>query len=65
MKRKTNIDILKVVGLFCIILAHVNPNKYIFQLRNFDVVLMILISSYLGLKTNDNLKYIEYLKKDL
>ena len=49
--REKYIDILKVIGLLCIILAHVNPPKILFQLRNFDVILMILISSYLGIKS--------------
>ena len=48
--REKYLDILKTIGLLCIILAHVNPPKILFQLRNFDVVLMILISSYLSLK---------------
>jgi len=51
MKRDLGIDFLKVVGLLCIILAHVNPPGILFQLRNFDVVLMILISAYLGTKS--------------
>ena len=49
MKRKINLDILKTIGLLCIILAHINPPKVLFQIRNFDVVLMIIISAYLGL----------------
>ena len=62
MERLKNIDILKTIGLLCIILAHVQPNKIVFQLRNFDVVLMIIISSYLFIKKNKtidklNLKY--------
>ena len=48
MERKKNIDILRVIGLLCIILAHVVADDgIIFQIRNFDVVLMIIISSYL------------------
>lgn len=45
--RQINLDILKCIGLMCIILAHVVDNDIIFQLRNFDVVLLILISSKL------------------
>lgn len=47
MKRLKNIDVLKFIGLFCIILAHGFPPNIIFQIRNFDVVLMIMISTYL------------------
>ena len=42
------IDYLKVIGLFCIILAHVCKDPTILQIRNFDVPLMILISGYLA-----------------
>lgn len=43
-KRDERIDILKALGVAMIILAHVNPPAFIFQLRNFDVPLMVLIS---------------------
>ena len=42
------IDYLKVIGLFCIILAHICTDQNILQIRNFDVPLMILISGYLA-----------------
>lgn len=61
-KREKYLDILKVIGLLCIILAHVNPPSIVFQIRNFDVVLMILISAYLGLKYKKSDGY-TYLKK--
>lgn len=65
MNRIKKIDILKLIGLACIILAHVEPNKVVFQLRNFDVVLMIMVSSFLFInkyKENTNIT-LEYLKK--
>ena len=43
------IDYLKVIGLFCIILAHVCSNQYILQVRNFDVPLMVIISGFLAI----------------
>lgn len=46
MKRKKYSDILKVIGLLGFVLAHVTPPTVIFQFRNFDVVLMILVSAY-------------------
>lgn len=62
--RLKNIDILKFIGLFCIILVHTNPNSVIKQIRGFDVVLMIIISSYLFFISNKNLKsFVNYLKK--
>lgn len=42
--RDEKVDILRFVGLAMIILAHVDPPSLIFQLRNFDVPLMILVS---------------------
>jgi fucose 4-O-acetylase-like acetyltransferase len=42
--RDNKVDILRFLGLAMIILAHVNPPEIIFQLRNFDVPLMVMIS---------------------
>lgn len=42
-KRNGIIDVLRFLGLSLIILAHTNPNEYIFQLRNFDVPLMFIV----------------------
>ncbi len=42
--RDIRYDILRTIGIFCIILAHTNPPPLIFQLRNFDVPLMVIIS---------------------
>ena len=57
MIREKKIDVLKFIGLFCIILAHVNPPQIIFQIRNFDVVLMILLSAYLFLRTKKKCRF--------
>ncbi|MBR1386161.1 MAG: acyltransferase family protein [Bacilli bacterium] len=52
MKDRDNyIDILKSIGLLCIIIAHINPPEIVFRIRNFDVVLMILISANLAIKS--------------
>ena len=59
-KREDYIDVLKAIGLLCIILAHVKPPNIIFQLRNFDVILMIMISSYLGIKSYKNKTTLNY-----
>lgn len=62
--RKLNLDILKFIGLFCIMLAHVNPPDILFQLRNFDVILMILVSVFLFfININKNSNYWIYLEK--
>ncbi len=46
-KRDLSIDFLRFVGISCIILAHSSiPKLFLFQLRNFDVPLMVFISGY-------------------
>ena len=47
-KRIPYLDFLKVIALIGIVIAHVSPPGPIFMLRNFDVVLMVVISSILG-----------------
>lgn len=42
--RDHRIDVLRFVGLAMIILAHVGPPRLIFEFRNFDVPLMVLVS---------------------
>lgn len=42
--RDNRIDILRFIGLAMIIFAHTNPPALLFQIRNFDVPLMILVS---------------------
>ena len=42
--RNPKIDLLRYVGLTMIICAHLSPPDLLFQLRNFDVPLMVLIS---------------------
>lgn len=42
--RDISIDLLRFLGLSLIILAHVNPPELLFQVRAFDVPLMLFIS---------------------
>lgn len=42
--RNQSIDLLRFVGLSLIILAHVQPPELLFQLRVFDVPLMLFVS---------------------
>lgn len=42
--RDERIDLLRAFGLLMIILAHVEPPNYLFQLRNFDVPLMVIVA---------------------
>lgn len=58
-------DLLKAIALLGIILAHINPSSFTFQLRNFDVPLMVIISVWLSLsafKKND-FNYKDYIIK--
>lgn len=45
--RDLRFDYLKVIGLFCIVLAHTEPGEVIDQIRNFDVPLMVMVSGAL------------------
>ncbi|HID69714.1 MAG TPA: acyltransferase, partial [Desulfobacterales bacterium] len=42
--RNTNLDFLRFIAISCIILAHMGIPTIIFQARNFDVPLMVLLS---------------------
>nr|WP_263324299.1 acyltransferase [Neobacillus sp. Marseille-Q6967] len=64
-QRDRKIDILRFIAIMCIILAHSQPNEFIFQLRNFDVTLMVLllgVSFYLSNK-NKEINYFNYVFK--
>ncbi|PSX07378.1 acyltransferase family protein, partial [Photobacterium angustum] len=50
--RNYNYDILRCIALLSIILAHVSPPNFIFQLRNFDVVLIVFISGVVYNESN-------------
>lgn len=65
--RSFEFDMLKTIGIFCIIMAHTLTKKEIFlyQLRNFDVPLMVMVSGALFWLTSANINYSypQYLKK--
>ncbi|MEG2251361.1 MAG: acyltransferase family protein [Bacilli bacterium] len=63
MIRDIKIDFIRFIGISLIILAHVSPPNWLFQFRNFDVPLMVVLSGYLysmkSKKSNQlNLQYI-------
>jgi fucose 4-O-acetylase-like acetyltransferase len=67
-KRDIGIDILKTIGILCVILAHTFPSKsLIFQIRNFDVPLMVIASGTLFYwsSRNKNHYFWSYLKSRL
>lgn len=45
MQRDDSIDILRFIAVSGIILVHISPTPFWVQLRNFDVPLMVLLSS--------------------
>ena len=63
-KRSLSVDILKTVGILCVILAHVNPPGWLYNIRVFDVC-MLVFASGITLKYHGNsLKdYLTYLLK--
>lgn len=46
ISRHAGLDALRGLGLIAVIVAHVHPPGLIFQLRNFDVPLMVLIAGW-------------------
>lgn len=61
--RNEKIDLLRFIGLAMIILAHVDPPSILFQLRNFDVPLMVLVSGMSFGFGYRNEPYFQYLWK--
>lgn len=57
--RDNKIDFLRFIGLSMIILAHVGPPAMLFQIRNFDVPLMVLVS---GMSFGIAYRYESYLR---
>lgn len=61
--RDTRIDFLRFLGLSLIIFAHVDPPNWSFQLRNFDVPLMVLVSGLSFSKAKEIPSYGDYFWK--
>ena len=55
-KREVSIDILKCIGLLLIILAHCSAPTFIDEIRNFDVVLLVILS---GVLAENHMKEVE------
>lgn len=63
-ERNYKIDLIKVIGLFAIILAHVQPHETVFQIRNFDVPLMVFVSGFLSYDSyNSSKSYLHHVFK--
>jgi len=63
LERNTNYDFLRFIGISCVILAHMGAPDIIFQLRNFDVPLLVLLSgmSFTQFSFKHFVSYKEYL----
>ena len=62
--RNYKIDFLRFIGLIMIILAHSSPDPIVFQIRNFDVPLMVFISGVsFNLSYKANVSYRKYVLK--
>lgn len=60
--RDLSIDIIRTLGVFLIILAHVDPPQILHQYREFDVVSMVFISSLCMSQVNGKESYIKMMK---
>lgn len=60
--RNLSFDLLRAIGLLCIILAHVNPPTLLFQIRTFDVVMMVCISTLCYTEYSKPKPYLIYLQ---
>jgi fucose 4-O-acetylase-like acetyltransferase len=61
--RNERIDLLRSIGLLMIIFAHSEPPAGLFQLRNFDVPLMVLVSGLSFAISYRNEKFPQYIWK--
>lgn len=55
-ERNVSIDILKMIGILFVILAHVSPPGIVTQIRSFDVPLLVIISAMLGVKSIEKIR---------
>lgn len=61
-ERDISLDYLKAIAMLGLIASHVFFNKFIMQIRSFDVNLLIIISAYLASRGKKR-KYVAYVKK--
>ena len=62
--RSITVDILKTIGLLCVLLAHIDPPRWLYHIRVFDVC-MLVFASGLTLRYHGNSikEYLGYLVK--
>jgi fucose 4-O-acetylase-like acetyltransferase len=67
-QRDIRFDVLKTLGLLCIIFAHVGPeDNILFDIRRFDVILMVIVSGalYYCSVNSKKISFWHYLRKRL
>lgn len=63
-QRDSSIDILRAIAFLGLVAAHVKPSEFIFQLRNFDVPMMVFLSGVVySLKSKQETSYFSYVIK--
>ena len=65
LQRNTVYDFLRFIGIICIILAHMDLPTILFQIRNFDVPFLIILSglAYTEFSAIHYTSYLNYIKK--
>lgn len=66
IKRDIRIDVLRTLAILLIVLAHVNPEQWVAQLRVFDVPLMTFLlgmSFVISSRKYNSISYLEYVTK--
>lgn len=63
INRILSLDVLRVLGTFFIIVAHARPSDLVFQLRTFDVPLLVFVSGISFTLSNRNLTTLKNFSK--
>lgn len=64
LQRDSSIDILRAIAFIGLVAAHVKPSDFIFQLRNFDVPMMVFLSGVVySMSDKGSESYITYISK--
>lgn len=67
IKRDVTFDLMRVIGILCIMIDHADPPGWLFQLRNFGTPLLVVTSAltYSYIYENKKMETVQFLKKRL
>lgn len=67
LRRDVNLDLMRLLGVLLIMIAHAEPPGWLYQLRNFDVPLLIVASAlaYSSVYSGRNINVLSFYKKRL